>query len=213
MPASTQNRKPDPDGQEPPRMLEVVAEPEEQHNLIVEQWLGAPSFPAVRLGDDVYLAVRSLCQYFGVRSANQIDSLQRHKLLNRYIRKFHMATRGGLQTAWCIRLKAVAMWVVYLDLAEVRPELQQGLLEWDETLLEISASVFASKTPSALVSALQQYVPEITSEEQLHAFMEEVRTMRQQYDTLFRTLGTRLSNLERKVITPNQHYPVEEGDE
>lgn len=212
MPTNT-NRKPDDNEGLHPRMLEVVAEPDEQRNLIVEQWLGAPSFPAVRLGEDVYLAVRSLCRYFGVSSANQIDSLQRHKLLNRYIRKFQMQTRGGKQTTWCIRLKAVAMWVAFLDIQEVRPELQEGLLEWDETLLEISAQVFQSKAPSGLLGVLAQYVPEITSEDQLQTFMEEVRTMRQHYDALFHMVGKRLANLEQK-IQPHQHYDVEgEPDE
>jgi P22_AR N-terminal domain len=162
--------------------------------------------------------VRSLCSYFDVSAASQLAALQQHKVLSRYLRMFTMQTKGGRQPTWCIKLKAVPLWVIGLDLDEVRPELQEDLIQWAETLLEISYRVFGQMPFDGPLSALQaMFVPEITSDielatlrEEVQTLRDELRTQRQSNDALFHMVSKRLANVEH-AIQPHQQYDVEGG--
>jgi hypothetical protein len=49
---------------------------------------------------------------------------------------FYMQTPGGWQPTWCIRQRAVPLWVMKLDLDLVRPEVHEDLIKWTDTLVE-----------------------------------------------------------------------------
>jgi hypothetical protein len=177
-----------------------AVDPDDQATLTIHQWPGAPEFPAVRLGKDVYLAVRSLCEYFGVRSSAQIDSLQRHKLLARYVRMFKMQTRGGKQPTWCIHIRAVCSWACNLDPDELRAEIEAGVLEWDDVLLNEAGRLFVDTERMALVETGQEpgllaYVGPESNLEVAELRSELARTM-QYHESLFRQMALRITRLE-----------------
>jgi hypothetical protein len=193
-----------------PVPLRSPSDPDEQRVLPISQWQSEPSFPACRSGEDIYLAIRSLCSYFGVASRNQIDSLQRHKLLGRYMRMFYVNTRGGKQPTWCLHVRAVPLWVVLLDLDEIKPELQHGVIEWDDVILNEAARLFwgaesgviAPSTPPAIL-------PIISAGNDIAALDAKIEQSSRYHESLIRMLAARMSKIEKQVLPQNVYYDVE----
>lgn len=119
--------------------------PISQKLLVMEQW-GQAQFPvACDRSGDIYMPVRALCLYLGIASQMQIKTLRKSRSMSRYLRRFYVSSPhgGGRQAQWCLHIRALAFWLAgHVDADQVRPELREGLLEWQDTLIQAANTLF-----------------------------------------------------------------------
>jgi hypothetical protein len=122
-----------------------VEQPAAQKLLIMEQWDNAQFPVACDEMGSIYLPVRALCLYLGIASQMQIKALRKSRSMSRYLRRFTLSSPagGGRQAQWCLHIRALAFWLAgHIDADHVRPELQEGLLEWQDTLIQAAHELF-----------------------------------------------------------------------
>jgi P22_AR N-terminal domain len=135
-----------------------VEEPSSQKLLIMEQWDNAQFPVACDDAGSIYLPVRALCLYLGIASQMQIKTLRKSRSMSRYLRRFTLSSPagGGRQAQWCLHIRALAFWLAgHIDAGQVRPELQEGLLEWQDTLIQAAHELFFG-TPISLTELDEQ---------------------------------------------------------
>jgi P22_AR N-terminal domain len=91
------------------------------------------------------MPVRALCLYLGIASQMQIKALRKSRSMSPYLRRFTLTSPsgGGRQAQWCLHIRALAFWLAgHIDAEQVRPELQEGLLEWQDTLIHAAHELF-----------------------------------------------------------------------
>ena len=123
----------------------AVEQPASQKLLIMEQWNNAQFPVACDETGAIYLPVRALCLYLGIASQMQIKALRKSRSMSRYLRRFTLSSPagGGRQAQWCLHIRALAFWLAgHIDADQVRPELQEGLLEWQDTLIQAAHELF-----------------------------------------------------------------------
>jgi hypothetical protein len=185
----------------PITMAATPIEPAEQRTLVVPEWAGA-QFPAARDDEqEVYLPVRALCLFLGITgSGRQIAMLQSDRVLRKHLRKFFIRGSGGRQPAWCINLRALAFWLARVDIDAVRPELQDGLVEWQEALLEEAHRLFWG----AAEPVVEDVVDPRLLQQRIRSQDAEIRRLKLQV----RTHARRLAALERYALPPDVYYDV-----
>jgi hypothetical protein len=122
-----------------------VEQPSSQKLLTMEQWDNAQFPVACDDTGSIYLPVRALCLYLGIASQMQIKTLRKSRSMSRYLRRFILSSPsgGGRQAQWCLHIRALAFWLAgHVDADHVRPELQEGLLEWQDTLIQAAHELF-----------------------------------------------------------------------
>lgn len=174
-------------------------EPAEQRTLVVPEWAGA-QFPAARDDEqEVYLPVRALCLFLGITgSGRQVAILQGDRVLRKYLRKFYIRGTGGRQAAWCLNTRAVPFWLARVDIDVVRVELQDGLVDWQEALLEEANRLFWS-TPQPVTEEL---VDPRAMQQRIREQDAEIRRLKLRLGTHARRLAT----LERYALPPDVYY-------
>jgi hypothetical protein len=180
-------------------------QPLAQKLLVLEQW-GNAQFPvACDAIGDIYLPVRALCLYLGIASQMQIKALRKSRSMQRYLRRFYLTSPsgGGRQAQWCLHIRALAFWLAgHIDVDAVRPELQQGLLEWQDTLIHAAHELFFGEAYAAST------IPEHDLALRLNDALFEIRRLK----TIVKLHSRRLGTLERFTLPDTYFDTLEDED-
>lgn len=184
----------------------TVLDPVEQKLLVMENWEEARFPAALDEQGDIYLPVRSLCQYLGISHQMQIKTLRSRKNTSRYIRQFNLRSPrgGGKQPTWCLHIRAVAFWLGgFVDVDHVKPELQEGLLAWQDTLLRAAHALFFHQSDQA---------PQLTAEELQHRLLlAEAELQRLRFEN--RIHSRRLATIEKHTLPPHIYFDLDDPED
>jgi hypothetical protein len=180
-------------------------QPLAQKLLVLEQW-GNAQFPiACDAVGDIYMPVRALCLYLGIASQMQIKALRKSRSMQRCLRRFYLTSPsgGGRQAQWCLHIRALAFWLAgHIDVDAVRPELQQGLLEWQDTLIQAAHQLFFGE------ASVASTIPEQDLALQLNDALFEIRRLK----TIVKLHSRRLGTLERFTLPDTYFDTLEDED-
>jgi hypothetical protein len=180
-------------------------QPLAQKLLVLEQW-GNAQFPvACDAIGDIYLPVRALCLCLGIASQMKIKALRKSRSTQRYLRRFYLTSPsgGGRQAQWRLHIRALAFWLAgHIDVDAVRPELQQGLLEWQDTLIHAAHELFFGDATAA--STITE--PDLAL--QLNDAIFEIRRLK----TIVKLHSRRLGTLERFTLPDTYFDSLDDED-
>ncbi len=80
----------------------------------------------------IYVLFARLCENLGLKREGQVRRVQRHAVLSEGLVSLTVHTDGGVQTAQCLRLDLLPLWMSGLQAQRVRPELQPKLISYQK---------------------------------------------------------------------------------
>ncbi len=80
----------------------------------------------------IYVLFARLCENLGLKREGQVRRVQRHAVLSEGLVSLAVRTDGGVQTAQCLRLDLLPLWMSGLQAQRVRPELQPKLISYQK---------------------------------------------------------------------------------
>ncbi len=115
-----------------------VEQPFVQDILEIYQW-GARLPVACDADATIYIPLRALCTYLGITHQQQIRRLRADPILQTRLREFALTyPKGGTHPTTCLRINAIGWWLatISINATNIRPELRDGLLDFQEALFD-----------------------------------------------------------------------------
>src|SRR3954453_6088557 len=107
----------------------------------------------------IYVLFARLCGNLGLNQQAQARRIQRHVVLQKGLVSFSVETDGGVQTAQCLKLSLLPLWLSGVQASRVKPELQRRLVLYQEEAADVLWQAFKSQIlveETAITSAHDQ---------------------------------------------------------
>lgn len=95
----------------------------------------------------VWAAISRMCTTLGLESQAQTRKLREKPWAG--VALIATPSNGGMQSAWCIPLRALPMWLATIEASRVKPELREKLELYQKEAAEVLARHFIDRKPPA----------------------------------------------------------------
>ncbi len=102
---------------------------------------------AVKISDEVYVAVKPICEAIGLDWGGQYKRIQRDALLREGMSVMTMPSSGGPQEAVYLSISLLNGWLLGVSETRVRPELRERLIKYRRECHEVLFNHFNKKNP------------------------------------------------------------------
>jgi hypothetical protein len=102
----------------------------------------------------IFVLFARLCENLGLKREGQVRRVQRHAVLSEGLTSLPVRTDGGVQTAQCLRLDLLPLWMSGLQAQRVKAELQPKLLAYQKEAAVVLWQAFKPQIvvePTAIV--------------------------------------------------------------
>lgn len=174
---------------------------------------------AARVGRDVYVPIRPLCEALGVAPQSQVARIRRDDVLAEDLHSLRISTPGGPQTVQALHLESVPIWLAGLEPGRVREDLRDKLRVYKRWVRQRVWEAFAaetgieramgSSTPESALPATMN--PNALSLEQVEQFGLALVTLARQ-QLAFQEQHTQ-EMIEVRGVLDDQGRKLEEHDE
>ncbi len=90
----------------------------------------------------IFVLFARLCGNLGLNQQAQARRVQRHAVLQKGLVSISVETDGGVQTAQCLKLSLLPLWLSGVQTTRVKPELQQRLVLYQEEAADVLWQAF-----------------------------------------------------------------------
>jgi hypothetical protein len=135
-------------------------------------FLGDELAAALTTGGNIYISLPGMCTALYLNRQAQVRRITRTPALNKGLRRIPLATRGGPQLVYCLRVDRVALWLAGIETNSVNPTYRPKIEAYQEDLAPVAMQVFLR---AAGISA-QQLVP-AGGDPQIAAIAEQIDTL------------------------------------
>lgn len=98
---------------------------------------------AVRMGDDIFVSVRHLCDALGLDRASQARRIQRDEILaDGYQGGVMVTSPGGRQSTGMLRVDLVPFWLAKADISRVREDIRPKLKQYQKEVVKVLWEAF-----------------------------------------------------------------------
>jgi hypothetical protein len=98
---------------------------------------------AARIGDDIFVSVRHLCDALGLDRASQARRMRRDEILaDGYEGSVMMTSPGGSQATGMLRADLVPLWLAKVDISRVREEIKPKLRQYQKEVVKVLWEAF-----------------------------------------------------------------------
>ncbi|HSH77317.1 MAG TPA: phage antirepressor N-terminal domain-containing protein [Herpetosiphonaceae bacterium] len=80
----------------------------------------------------IFVLFARLCENLGLKREGQVRRVQRHAVLSDGFTTLNVRTEGGVQTAQCLRIDLLPLWMSGLQAQRVKAELQEKLIRYQK---------------------------------------------------------------------------------
>ncbi|MCJ2059810.1 phage antirepressor N-terminal domain-containing protein [Methylobacterium sp. J-048] len=122
---------------------------------------------AVEEPDGVFVAVKPICQRFGLAWNGQLERIKRDPILIEGMREIRIPSPGGDQETVCLALRLINGWLFGIGVNQVKPELREDVLAYKRECYETLADRFLG--PRAAERPIHAPAPEAIEERNLRA--------------------------------------------
>lgn len=142
---------------------EIILRPDAQELAHLERW--DIDLPVAQYQRDIYIPLAPLCQAMGIASNGQIRRIREHPVMAKHFRRFYLSRDGAgknTQATACISERVIGFWLGTISVNQVRAELRDWLLEFQEALVDAAHLALKQHlqrtplTPESVRSLVQQ---------------------------------------------------------
>ncbi len=90
----------------------------------------------------IFVLFARLCENLGLNQQAQTRRIQRHAVLQKALLTLEVQTAGGRQSAQCLKLSLLPLWLSGLQASRVKPELQERLVLYQEEAADVLWQAF-----------------------------------------------------------------------
>ncbi|HWQ13884.1 MAG TPA: phage antirepressor N-terminal domain-containing protein [Roseiflexaceae bacterium] len=130
---------------------------------------------AVLAGEGVAVPLLMMCQPLGLDTSNQADRLREHAVLSRGLRYVRVPVRGRLRSVLAILHDYIPLWLATITPANVREEVRDKLIRYQEEIKDVLAALYAPPT-----SAVQEPESIVAMRATLARVVKELQAIREQ---------------------------------
>jgi len=120
-----------------------------QQSLYLASW--GVNLTVVLYNGHRYFIIKQVCSLLGVGYDNQLDALRERELLEDMVMKLPINTSKGIRDAWCIKLEAIAAWMLIISDRRVRSESRPNLLKLQRDLMVAARRAMFGEVDAASV--------------------------------------------------------------
>ena len=106
---------------------------------------------AVRSADDglIYASLSHLCRALGLDTANQLERIEEHVVLNEGLYEFDVASGGRVLTTACLKSNLLALWLALIPVKRLKQEKQERVLLFQRQVADVLDRLFGSGPDSS----------------------------------------------------------------
>ncbi|MDQ2806200.1 MAG: ORF6C domain-containing protein [Chloroflexota bacterium] len=90
----------------------------------------------------IYISLPGMCTALGLDSRGQLQRIQRHEVLAAGLRRIPLATPGGRQLTYCLRVDALALWLAGAETKRIKAEFKAKIVAYQRELAPVATQVF-----------------------------------------------------------------------
>ncbi|MDQ2810169.1 MAG: ORF6C domain-containing protein [Chloroflexota bacterium] len=105
-------------------------------------FLGDQLTTALTTTGNIYISLPGICQALGLNGQAQTRRVQRNAVLARGLQRILLATAGGPQAVFCLRIDKLGLFMAGLETSRLRPEFQGKIIAYQEELAPLATRLF-----------------------------------------------------------------------
>ncbi len=109
---------------------------------VVPVMFGQDLILAARVGEEVYVAIKPICDSLGLSWGSQRNRIQRDQILSEGVSMMNMPLAHHGQETVCLRLDLVNGWLFGIDENRVRPDVRETVLRYKRECYRVLFSHF-----------------------------------------------------------------------
>jgi hypothetical protein len=178
---------------------------------------------AARIGRDIFVSVRQLCDALGLDRASQARRIRRDEILkDGYQGSVMVTSPGGQQRTGMLRVDMVPFWLAKVDISRVRDDIKPKLVKYQKEVVKVLWEAFQEGRLTADPSfsdLLESDSPAAQAYKMARAMMELARNQLllearlDTYDTRFVDHERRLEGIEATLGSPDRYVTPDQASQ
>ena len=91
---------------------------------------------------NIYISLPGMCAALGLDSRGQLQRIQRHEVLAASLRRIPLATPGGRQLTYCLRVDTLALCLAGVETKRIKEEFKAKIVAYQRELAPVATQVF-----------------------------------------------------------------------